>query len=541
MTSLYSLTVNPRAFELESSDGTRIGADTFAGVQRILRTHTRNSNGNSHLVMTRETDVPWKVNAWSISADSRELQLNSVDTKLSPNQRRAAMTLHITQFSATHEYGTTTFENFAGLIEDAKALALSSGHTGLYLISEFEPLDGITVPFSDDDMSQETEDSSELIEAQEPAKPTEATAEAEQELVSEKERSSTPQQLTDYMESSPKPDDAASPSAGSEQDSGEPELNEHKTERVALAYATRMSTKQQVTAPAHLGFRGWFNQVFNTKLAPSDKERTMRELYALIQRSLSEHRTIAMANVKGGAAKSTVLYLIAAILGRFRGGNILLWDNNENSGNIVERAIVPKGHDIKAAIDLYNDLKLFENAELSHLLKRYVLMQGDNRFYLLPSQDQAGTKQVIDGEAFNRMYEILRRFYDLMVVDTGNASNSGPWEASIAASDQLVIASSNADDGFRGSLKTIDALKDAGYGEKLANSVVVFTEIIEKKYSKQTTQDYVDQIKDQVREVIVVPFDPELAHGADIVYEALSPATQEAYIRSAAAILSGLN
>ena len=534
MSTLHTITLNPTTYVLESRDGTTVSANSFPDVLRVLRTHKRNNRtGELHLLMDRNADVPWTVQAWTINMVDDLVKLQPLEERITPTQRRQGITLRITGYSFGAELGGYKFETFESAIAASRDIAVEPGKPApnLLITSDFDALDGIEIPAPKVEVPKPAQDE---VPDEKPATEIEASDEATQVVTDDANTEND-------AESSAKQSEATTADTDPKRDADDPELNEHKSERVALAYATRMSTRQKVTAPAHEGFRGWFNKVFKTKLSPSDEERTMRELHALIQRSLSEHRTITMANVKGGAGKSTVDYLIAAILGRYRGGNILYWDNNENSGNIVERAIVPENHEIKAAIDLYNDLHLFENAELSHLLKRYVLMQGDNRFYLLPSQDQAGTKQVIDGEAFNRMYEILRRFYDLMVVDTGNASNSGPWEASIAASDQLIIASSNADDGFRGSLKTIDALKDAGYGEKLANSVVVFTEIIEKKYSKQTTQDYVDQIKDQVREVIVIPFDPELAHGADIVYEALSPATQEAYIRSAAAILGGLN
>ncbi|MGP4991756.1 hypothetical protein [Glutamicibacter ardleyensis] len=538
MSTAYTLTLNPTAYQVETSDGTSINADSMDHVEKILRSYKRGNQNNAlHLVMDRAVDVPWAVDAFTVVLDAQNVVLEPVTGKIDPAQRRQAVTLRLTGYTFDNGSSFTTFEQAVNAGHSiASRKAENENLLDLYLVSTFPALDGITIPAPEPE-EQPVEDSQ-----------TNASGELQEEiglsedmddelLLGRKPEGEAPTDTTTSELAQGKP-----VKESENQSAGEPasKTTQEPVTNAAATFASRMDNRKTAAAPAQEGWRGSMNRTLNTKLAPGPHEQTIRSYRAGVQKSLSAHRTLAMGNIKGGAAKSTSVYLLCAVLGRFRGGNILYWDNNENAGNIVDRAIVPEGREVKAAVDLYQDIDQFENAELSHLLKRYVLMQGDNRFYLLPSQNEAGTKQVIDGAAFDRMYGILRRFYDLMLVDTGNASNSGPWEASIAASDQVIIAASNAEDGFRGSLKTIDALEEQGYHEKLANSVVVFSEKIEPKYAKRSTEEFVQELRSYVRDVVVIPFDKGLIHGGKIEFEVLQIATQEAYLQAAAAIVDGL-
>lgn len=555
MSTAYTLTLNPTAYQVETSDGTSINADSMDHVEKILRSYKRSNQNNAlHLVMDRAVDVPWAVDAFTVVLDAQNIVLEPVTGKINPAQRRQAVTLRLTGYTFDNGASFSTFEQAVNAGHSiASRKAEKENLLDLYLVSAFPALDGITIPAPETE-EQPAEDSQ-----------TNASGELQEEIgLSEDLDENASKALENSPSSSAKNDELifgrnpeeemptgtatsepaqVNPVKESEnQPAGEPAsaTTQEPVPNAAATFASRMDNRKTAAAPAQEGWRGSMNRTLNTKLAPGPHEQTIRNYRAGVQKSLSAHRTLAMGNIKGGAAKSTSVYLLCAVLGRFRGGNILYWDNNENAGNIVDRAIVPEGREVKAAVDLYQDIDQFENAELSHLLKRYVLMQGDNRFYLLPSQNEAGTKQVIDGAAFDRMYGILRRFYDLMLVDTGNASNSGPWEASIAASDQVIIAASNAEDGFRGSLKTIDALEEQGYHEKLANSVVVFSEKIEPKYAKRSTEEFVKELQSYVRDVVVIPFDKGLIHGGKIEFEVLQIETQEAYLQAAAAIVNGL-
>lgn len=543
MSALHTITLNPAKYELESRDGTTIHAESFQDVLRVLRTHKRNNqNGVLHLLMDRNADVPWTVNAWTIALESDVVKLQPVETKITPTQRRQAITLRVTRFSFGSELGGYKFDTFESAITASRDIATDPGQPvpDLLITSDFDALDGIQVPAPEVEpaataQSESKKESPSPEDTNEPGELTVPVPNAEEQIADPETGAQSP------IKEPSTPAGVSDPKSVDEPASNATEVSPEQPESAARAFATRAETKSQMVAPALEGFNGLLNRLLHTRLAPGKHEKALRLARAVVQKSLSEHRCIAVVDVKGGVSKTTLSYILGAIFGRVRGGNILAWDNNENAGNMLSRGIVPPSVTVKTAIELFHDIDQFQNAELSHKLKQYVLSQGDNRFYMLPSQDQGSDKQVIDGDAFDRMYEILHRFYDLIVVDTGNASNAGTWKASVQTADTLVIATANKSDAMAGAMTTIDALRAQGHADKLANSVAVITELLPPSTATRSTAECVADLEPWVREVKVVPYDKQLTSGGMINFDALSDKTQEAYLHAGAAIMNGLS
>ena len=304
----------------------------------------------------------------------------------------------------------------------------------------------------------------------------------------------------------------------------------------AEAFATRTRADRHRQAPAREGWRGALNEVFGLTLAPSADELHARELTATVQRGLPGHRTAVVVNIKGGASKTTATFLLAATLGRVRGGTVLAWDNNENSGNLADRAR-PAAHQ-HTALDLLDRIEDFTTPEHADKLSGFIRPQGDDRFHVLASQDHAGDREVIDAAAFRKMHAALRQFYSLAVIDTGNASTAPTWQAAVDVADEFVIAITNKEDAARRAFVTIDALRKTGHADKLANSIAVITQPSEA--SAERLAKVQELLADHVRAVIVVPFDPALDEGDEIHWDALHRDTRRAYLEATAALVEGL-
>lgn len=279
-------------------------------------------------------------------------------------------------------------------------------------------------------------------------------------------------------------------------------------------------------APAKNGWRGFVNS-FGLSLAPSNDELEEGRAKEKIQRGLKSHKTIMVANLKGGAGKTTIAYLLSSVLGRVRGGTVLAWDNNENRGTLAYRSSVKAT--TNTAIDLLHEMSFFENSGQSAEMINFVRPQGENKFDVLASQHQGSDKPVINGEGFLSLHEILRSFYRMIVVDTGNASNDSTWQAAAQTAAE-----------------TIDALIKKGYQDKVANSVavVIDTNRSGDKAKRSADAERLGRIEQHlgqhVRSVHVVPWERSLEQGGAIEWEQLSPKTHRALLNLSAAVIDGL-
>ena len=113
-------------------------------------------------------------------------------------------------------------------------------------------------------------------------------------------------------------------------------------------------------APATHGWRGMLNRI-GMHLPPGPAEVAEREDLAAVSRHWIGSRTIAVVNQKGGANKTPTVALLAAQFARHGGAGVLAWDNNENAGNLGDRAI-PAAHS-HTALDLMEHIEDFTTPE----------------------------------------------------------------------------------------------------------------------------------------------------------------------------------
>ncbi len=192
-----------------------------------------------------------------------------------------------------------------------------------------------------------------------------------------------------------------------------------------------------------------------------------------MQRRLDAPRTIVVLNPKGGAHKTTSTLLLAATFGTQRGGATLAWDNNETRGTLGWRAQNAPHH--RTAVDLLEDLDRFATPDRASLaaLDTYVRTQVDARFDVLASDEDAAASSTIDATAFDRLHDVLSRYYRLLIVDTGNNMRASNWVAAVAAADQLVIVSTVREDTAASAAWLLDGLREKGFDHKIDEAVTI--------------------------------------------------------------------
>ncbi|MET1087071.1 MAG: hypothetical protein ABWY04_08115 [Arthrobacter sp.] len=294
-------------------------------------------------------------------------------------------------------------------------------------------------------------------------------------------------------------------------------------------------------ALAEAGWQGAVRRFTHNSISPAPGRRERRHLDDIdaVQRRLDGPKTVVVVNPKGGAHKTTATLLLAATLGTLRGGYTLAWDNNETRGTLGWRA--PLAGHTRTAVDLMREVDRFADPVLGRIgdLDRYVRYQGSTQFDVLASDEDAAGAATIGAHEFELLHTALRRFYRLIIVDTGNNMRSSNWEAAVAAADELVIVSTVREDTVASAVWLVDGLRERGCQAKVSNAVTLLA-----APSRQTDLQLLNRTRahfsNVTREVLEVPYDPSLVSGGRLNYQALLPTTREAWLRASAAVMRGL-
>jgi len=247
---------------------------------------------------------------------------------------------------------------------------------------------------------------------------------------------------------------------------------------------------------------------------------------------------VVVINPKGGAGKTPAVLLLAATLGVHR-GSALAWDNNETRGTLGLRALPPTGSGA-TVWDLLADLDHFETvkARVGDLVG-YLRPQGQARFDVLASDADPARMAQVDGVQFRRLHEVLARFYGVLVVDTGNNVRARNWQAAVDAADAVVVVTTDQTDTAISADWALDHLRSTGRAH-LADAAVTVISAATPRTDRHHRARLVEHFSDRTRAVVQIPYDPAIATGQRLDLSDLRPATREAWLAAAAAVLDGL-
>ena len=259
----------------------------------------------------------------------------------------------------------------------------------------------------------------------------------------------------------------------------------------------------------------------------------------LVSRQWAGHRTIAVANGKGGVGKTLTTAMLAAVFGRHGGGNVLAWDNNDTRGTLgwrtdqglydtTIRDILPVAPDLLGA-----------EVEVS-AITRFVHHQAADRYDVLRSNPKllAADQRLTTGD-FTTLMRIAARYFRLVIFDSGNDESADRWLSMIDATHQLVIPTLTAPESAESAALLLDALRERDpRSAALADRAVVIVTQAERS-SWRDAHRTADGFEGHVRDVRIIPFDPALKSGP-LRLDALRATTRDAWLAAAASAAEGL-
>lgn len=309
--------------------------------------------------------------------------------------------------------------------------------------------------------------------------------------------------------------------------------------REVQAELRRQSLLEEITTqgPAHHGMRGMLNAM-GLKLAPSKAELMERDNITKISRHWVGPRTIAVVNGKGGSSKTPSTILLAALLARYGGGNVIAWDNNSTRGTLGWRT-ESGGHEATVADLLPRASYLLGTEARASDLEAFTHHQSVDRFDVLRSDPtQLASEQPADEVSFRAVHAVLARYYRVIMIDTGNDESLPAWSSMIERTDAIVVPTITRPEHAESARLLLDGLARSGrHGERLAEQATVI--VSQASASEPSPAHYVEVFNGMARAAVGIPYDPAMSN-SPLLLDSLGAATRRAWLAAGAALTDAL-
>ena len=308
-----------------------------------------------------------------------------------------------------------------------------------------------------------------------------------------------------------RPPAGAAPGAD-ERESSVPAPVHQPRRREVQAELRRQSLLEEITTqgPAHHGVRGMLNAM-GLKLAPSKAELMERDNITKVSRHWVGPRTIAVVNGKGGSSKTPSTILLAALLARYGGGNVIAWDNNSTRGTLGWRT-ESGGHDATVADLLPRASHLLGTEARASDLEAFTHHQSVDHFDVLRSDPtQLASEQPADEVSFRAVHAVLARYYRIILIDTGNDESLPAWSSMIERTDAIVVPTITRPEHAESARLLLDGLARSGrHGERLAEQATVI--VSQASASEPSPAHYVEIFNGMARVAVGIPYDPAMSN-----------------------------
>lgn len=304
--------------------------------------------------------------------------------------------------------------------------------------------------------------------------------------------------------------------------------------------------------PAGNGWQRWARTLSAGLWKPpaGHTEIERRNDISTIQRVFPRPMTVFVTQPLGGAGKTMVSVGIGSTFGIHSTLDTLVWDNNETMGSLGIRT--NSNGSRTTVCDLLEELpKLQGEHTRKGDLSFYTRHQGNNRFAALISDEDPERMKMIGNTEFNAIRTVVERFYNIVVVDSGNNTRAANWLACLDETDQLVIPVTLKQNSVASLLRMIEQLESMSdlegtprYEELCRRAVIVLTPGSQRTQASPTERNRLSELVTEAigdrGHFLEIPFDPALDTGAIIDWQLVSDQTRRSFERVCARIADGL-
>ena len=297
--------------------------------------------------------------------------------------------------------------------------------------------------------------------------------------------------------------------------------------------------QQAAEEPARQGWRGRLTRL-GLRVRPGSAERSERADVLAVSQHWPGPRTIAIVNGKGGAGKTPTTILLSAVLARYGGAGVLAVDLNQTRGTLGWRT--EQGSHTATVLDLLPETdRLLGTGAQAADLARFVHHQTGDRYDVLRSQPlELASSQRLTTDDVDALHAVASKYYRLIFIDSGNDESDAVWQRMIDHTTQVVVATTTRDDHAEAGALLLEALERRNPASAaLAGQAVVIVSRADPGAKSADLRRIIDGYRGLAREVVAIPHDPAMV-GGRLLYSALRPVTQRAWLAAAAAVARGL-
>jgi MinD-like ATPase involved in chromosome partitioning or flagellar assembly len=307
-------------------------------------------------------------------------------------------------------------------------------------------------------------------------------------------------------------------------------------EPAAMLTADRLLDVRKKRRPAPEG--GWQTFIYaitfhGVNLGDSQKVRDRKALNARIEKQFDGGaRFIPILTRKGGVGKTTITALLGMALASVREDRVIAIDANPDRGTLAERINKQTRATVRDVVTKAASINGF--TDFTTLVSR-----DETRLDVLASDTDPMLSEAFDENDYNVVADLSARYYSLVLTDCGTGIVHSVMRATLQRADSVVIVSGGSVDEARLASETLTWLEANGYGDLVRNAVVALNTA-----TQGTNLVKLEEIEahfiSRVREVVRIPYDPQLAAGSVISYKDLKPLTLNASRELAALVMDGL-
>ncbi|MFF2276066.1 MinD/ParA family protein [Agromyces sp. NPDC058126] len=300
--------------------------------------------------------------------------------------------------------------------------------------------------------------------------------------------------------------------------------------------ADRLIDLNRTTRPAP---QGGFNRFLYeaslhlVNLGDSAKARAHKAMNQRIQKRFEGGaRFVPVLTRKGGVGKTTITALLGMALADARDDRVIAIDANPDRGTLAERVDRQTRETVRDVVSKASSIGGY--TDFSRFVSR-----DETRLDILASDTDPTLSEAFDDNDYNVVAGLAARYYSLVLTDCGTGIVHSVMRATLQRADSIVIVSGGSVDEARLASETLTWLEANGYGELVRNAVVAIN-----LATQGTHLVKVDEIEahfqSRVREIVRIPYDPQLAAGSVVNWHELRPVTQHAARELAALVVEGL-